>query len=185
MGKQVKISVNAKAKEKMYPSAELLQSACYEDYKRLIDTYDKIYEKINIALAFCGIVLLVILSNFDYTLIARLLNTSAKLELFSLLVLIGCSAVSAVCIVWAVIQLLLLMRSQAVTVFDSLAIRNEEIYRKSQEVASVWLIDKYTTVVSQLRSTITEKQEKYDAAVTKIVISVILFAVAQIVQKGA
>lgn len=35
-----------------YPSAEMLLQVCYNDYQRLIDTYDKIYEKVNVTLGF-------------------------------------------------------------------------------------------------------------------------------------
>jgi len=176
---------NSNTPELMYPSAELLQTACYEDYKRLIDTYDKIYEKVNIALVFCGIILIVILSNFDYTIIRRISTTVSNLELFSLLAMLVCSALSAVFVVWAVIELLLMMKSNIITVFDSIAIRNEEIYRKSTEVASVWLIDKYTIATAELRNTVSFKQQKYDNAIVKVIVALLLYAVAAIIQKGA
>lgn len=167
-----------------YPSSELLQSPCYEDYKRLVDTYDKIYEKVNIALAFCGIILIVILNSFDYTLITQLFSITSELALFSLLTLLLCSTLSVVCIIWAVIQLLLLMRSKAITVFDSIAVRNDEIYRWTPDEAALWLIDKYTYAVSELRIVISEKQKKYDAAVIKVVISILTYAVVLIIKKG-
>ena len=58
-----------------YPSAEFVQQACFEDYHRLIDTYDKIYEKVNVTLAFCGIILLVILGSVNYTYVADISRT--------------------------------------------------------------------------------------------------------------
>jgi len=167
-----------------YPSAELLQSPCYEDYKRLIDTYDKIYEKVNIALAFCGIALLVILNSFDYTMITEMFCALSKLELFSLLTLLFSSLASTICMVWAVIQLLLLMHSRTVTVFDSIAARNEEIYRWSPDEAALWLIDKYTYAVSELRTIISAKQKKFDSAIIKIMISILAYAIFLIIEKG-
>lgn len=167
-----------------YPSAELLQSHCYDDYNRLINTYDKIYEKVNIALAFSGIVLLVILNCFDYTLIIEMFRLSSTLELFSMLILMLCSTASTVCMVWAVIQLLLLMHSKTVTVFDSVAARNDEIYLWSPDEAALWLIDKYTYAVSELRIVITYKQKKYDSAIIKIVLSILSYAVVLIIKKG-
>ena len=167
-----------------YPSAELVQQACFEDYHRLIDTYDKIYEKVNVTLAFCGVILLVILGSVNYTYVADICRTQSNSELFSLLLLLFCSVASAVCIIWAVIQFLLLMRSKELTVFDSIGIRNEEIYRWNLDAAAVWLIDKYTIAVSDLRKVIGEKQKRYDTAVTKIVIALLLYSVVLIIEKG-
>lgn len=167
-----------------YLSAEFLQQACFEDYHRLIDTYDKIYEKVNITLAFCGIILLVIIGSVNYTYVADICRTQSNLELCSLLLLLLCSVASAVCIIWAVIQLLLLMRSKALTVFDSIGIRNEEIYRWNPDAAALWLIDKYTIAVTGLRKVIAEKQKRYDTAVTKIVIALLLYSVVLIIEKG-
>lgn len=169
-----------------YPSAELLQNTCYEDYRRVLDTYDKIYEKVNIALAFSGVILLVVMSSFDYTIITRILSLSkpSNLELFSLLTLLLCSLASAVLIVWSVIQLLLLIRSKKLTVFDSIAVRNEEIYRETKAIASVWLIDKYTQATAALRPVISKKQKSFDSAVLKIIISLLCYAVVVVIQKG-
>lgn len=179
-----KENISNKRTENKYPSAEMLQQACHDDYFRLIDTYDKIYEKINITLAFCGVILLVVLGSLDYTCVSKLCKAQSNLELFSLLVFLICSVGSSICIVWAVVQLLLLMRSKTITVFDSVDIRNEEIYRWNIDDASVWLIDKYTIVISNLRTTISDKQGEYDSAVTKIVIALVLYAVVLVIEKG-
>ena len=143
-------------KKAEYPSAELLQTTCYEDYRRV----------------------------FDYTIIGRIINFTSKLELFPLLLCFLCSVLSAVLIVWAVIQLLLLMRSKNLTVFDSISIRNEELYRESVEVASVWLIDKYTKAVTALRPEISNKQKAFDKAVLRIIIALLSYAVVLMVGKG-
>lgn len=167
-----------------YPSAELLQSACYEDYKRLIDTYDKIYEKLNIALAFCGIILLVILGNFDYGIFFSYTADLSRVELFALFVQIVCSCTSTVCITWAVIQLLMLLRGKKITVLDSVAVRNDEIYRLPPNEAALWLIDKYTLAIPELRTIIHNKQKAFDSVVIKIIISILTYSILLISTKG-
>lgn len=171
-------------KKVQYPAAELIQQACFDDYHRLLDTYDNIYEKVNVSLAFCGIVLLVIIGSVDYTDIAAICRAQSNSELLSLILCLLGSGISAICIVWAVVQLLQLMRSRTVNAFDSIAARNEEIYRWTPDAAAVWLIDKYTTVINSLRSTIAEKQKIYDSAVTKVIIALLLYSVFLIVEKG-
>ena len=167
-----------------YPSAELLQGTCYEDYRRVLDTYDKIYEKVNIALAFSGVILLVIVSNFDYTIIRQIIKCDSNLELFSLISLGACSLTSAVLILWAVIHLLFLMRSKQLTVFDSMSISSEELYRETVDVSSMWLIQKYTQAISILRPAIENKQKAFDKAVLRIIIAILCYAVSLIIEKG-
>lgn len=167
-----------------YPSAEILQQPCFEDYRRLIETYDKIYEKVNIALAFCGIVLLVILSNFDYTHINDIRTAETKFEIFSFHVILICSAGSAALIIWSVVQLLLLLRSKKIVVFNSVDIRNEKIYNWEPDNAAMWLIDKYTKAILGLREVISNKQKVYDATVIKIVVSLVLYSISLIFEKG-
>lgn len=50
-----------------YPSACFLLDSCVQDYQRLQDNYNKIYEKINIALAFSGVILTIMLGTFDFS----------------------------------------------------------------------------------------------------------------------
>lgn len=176
---------NMNRNETRYPSASFLCSACYEDYRRLIDTYDKIYEKINIALGFAGVILLVILQDFDYTIFGTFGNVHTHIELIFLHIQIACSIVSAVSIVWAVIQLLLLTRSKPVPVFDSVAIRNDKLYDVSQADAALWLIDKYTFLVCELREINQKKQKEFDSAIVKILISLLAYALLVIIQRGA
>ena len=168
---------------KQYPSSKLLQSICFEEYKRVSEIYDKIYEKVHIALAFSGVILLVILSGFDYTIITKLCEVTSR-ELFSLLTIFICSIVSTISIVWAVIQLLSIMHSNAISMLDCVTIRNEKLYQENEEVVSMWLIDKYTKMIPRIKKRINKKQEKYDSAISKIVIAMVCYAVSLIVQKG-
>lgn len=181
MNKRIKVNIKEKSQ---YPSAEMLQRTCYEDYRRVLDTYDKIYEKVNIALAFSGIILLVIMSNFDYTIIMRIIECASKLELFSLLLLVATSCSGAIFIVCAVIQLLLLMRSKTIVVFDSISVRSEALYKETVEVSSMWLIEKYTQAIAFLRPEIDKKQKLYDKAVMRIIIAVLCYGISMLIEKG-
>jgi len=172
-----------------YPSAEMLLQVCYNDYQRLIDTYDKIYEKVNVTLAFCGIILLFIINSLNFTYVADILKTQSTSEFVILIMLLFCSAASTVCIVLAVIQLLLLMRSKTIYVFDSIDIRNDKIYRWNHDAAALWVIDKYTEVIAGteeiagLRNIINEKQKKYNSTIIKVLVAFILYSIVLILEK--
>ena len=140
-----------------YPSSILLQPACYEDFKLEIDIYMKSYEKVNIAFGFCGIILIPILRCLDFS----FFHSSAT---------------------W-LIQLLLLLRSQYVYVFDSTAIRNENIYRLREDQAALWLIGKYTDTISHLHNLIQDTNTRLNSAIVKITIALILHAISLIIME--
>lgn len=161
----------------LYSSSELLAQACFEDYKNGLESYNKIYEKVNITLAFCGVVLLVILEKLDLSYITRMVEAETYISLLSELFPFLLSLASSLFIAGATIQLLMLMRSSKIVIFDSLYIRNDKIYSYLPDRAALWLIRSYTDSIANLRETTSEKQGKYDKAVTKIVISILFHAV--------
>ena len=60
-------SEQSATEEVEYPSACFLLESCFQDYQRLQENYNKIYEKINVALAFTGVILTIMLSSFDFS----------------------------------------------------------------------------------------------------------------------
>lgn len=169
---------------KQYPSAEMLKIDCYNDYIRLLDTYDKIYTKVNIALAFSGTIILAMVSKFDYTIIFNLIACKNKSELFVQLLYLFSSAIATCCSFWSLIQLLTLLKGKQLVVFNSTDIRNKKIYEKETNKAALWLIDKYTTAVCSLKIIIEKKQNKYDLAISSLVVSIIAYCISIIAQKG-
>ena len=69
-------------------------------------------------------------------------------------------------------------------VFDSIAIRNEKIYESQEENAALWLIQKYTDSIASIQNVIKEKQSEYDKTVIKVIVSLIAYAVALLLEKG-
>lgn len=169
---------------KQYPSAEMLKIDCYNDYIRLLDTYDKIYTKVNIALAFSGTVILAMVSKFDYNIIFDLIACKNKSELFVQLLYLFSSVIATCCSFWSLIQLLILLKGKQLVVFNSIDIRNKKIYEKETNNAALWLIDKYTTAVCSLKIIIEKKQNKYDLAISLLVVSIIAYCISIIAQKG-
>lgn len=163
----------------MYPSAELIQDTCYQEYRRVLDAYDKINDKVNIALAFCGIILLVIISRFNYTFINHLRNVNI-VELCCFVF----SLISAFFILWAVVRLLNLLRPREIRMFDSCSVRQNELYRFPVEDASVWLIDNYTRVTKDIRTVSSKKQSSFNKAITDIIVALVGYAFVLFLEKG-
>ena len=76
------------------------------------------------------------------------------------------------------------MRSRDITVFNSVASRNEQIYFLSPDEASLWLIDNYTYATNEIRAINETKQKEYNAVIIKIVISLLSYAIVIIINKG-
>lgn len=170
--------------DSQYPAAELLQEACRDDYLRLINTYDQIYNKVNMAIVFCGVILIVIINSFDTRIISKIINDQGSPITTLHVLLLVASAVSIIFISWAAVDCLLHIKSREIVVFDSRAIRTEEIYRGKAEEAALWLINNYTIAINSLKETIDEKQKKFDATIKKIVIALIAYIVYVLMSKG-
>lgn len=183
--KVIKCHIANNEKRKLYPSAELVLKLCYEDYKRVIETYDKIYNKTNIALAFTGVLLLVIIGELDYTvLIKRVFSCTNPLEFFSLLLYSLCSLGSALLIIISSIKLLFLLKSTTITVFNSISLRTEELYNEEKESTALWTIEKITTATEELKGLNDKKNKKLNNAIVLIAISLICYSIAIIIKKG-
>lgn len=179
----MKVKVRAVPKV-LYHSAETMVQACSEDYKIELESYNKIYEKINITLAFCGAVLMVILGNFDLSHFSKMKQAETYVEVLLEFLLFVLSLSSFVFIFWSTIQLLRLMRGSKIKIFDSLCIRNDKIYTIMPDRAALWLIGAYTESTADIRMLTSEKQRKYDNAVMKLVVAVMVHAIYLAIHKG-
>lgn len=175
--KQMKRIRRMRRKKSLYPSSMFLQSICRDDYKDTLDRYSKIYDRTNIAIGFCGVILLPILTSFDYTLVFHLDSTVIFLS-FAL------SLISILLVICALILLLLLMRSRKLRVFDSIPIRNRELYRHPEEESALWLIKAYTDATADLLNLITKKQKMLDSAVICLIVALLTYSVSIIFKKG-
>lgn len=69
-------------------------------------------------------------------------------------------------------------------VFNSVDIYDDEIYKLQENEAALWLIGKYTKSIIELKEVTRDKQKKFDSAVTKLLISVVSYAIFLVLQKG-
>lgn len=77
-----------------------------------------------------------------------------------------------------------LLKGKDIPVFNSVDVRDAELYREDNETAAMWLIDKYTSVVFELRPIVEKKQKKFDSTLTMTISGIILYAISVILQKG-
>lgn len=167
-----------------YPSACFLLDSCIQDYQRLQENYNRIYDKVNVALAFAGVVLTIMLGSFDFTQAKLLVNdmTVASLIMTSveLICLIGGMGLT----LFSIVYLLTLLGGRKIAVFKSEDIRNEEIYREKESHAAMWLIDKYTQIVNEVRPVVQKKQASFDKALIIIIVGIIMYTISVILREG-
>ena len=171
-------------KKAEYPSACLVLESCIQDYQRIQESYDKIYEKINIALAFAGIILTIMFGSFDFSSAELNVKDMEVWQLMITCVELLCLIGSVILLIGSIIFLLTLLRGKKIAVFKSEDIRNFEVYRQKDSHAAVWLIDKYTKIVHGMRPIVQEKQVSFNKALTVIIIAMILYAISAVLSKG-
>lgn len=167
-----------------YPSACFLLDSCVQDYQRLQENYNRIYDKINVALAFEGVVLTVMLGSLDFSPAKLYVKDMTVIALILVSVKLICLVGGMGITIFSAIYLLTLMRGRKIAVFKSEDIRNNEIYREKEPYAAVWLIDKYTKIVNEVRPVVQKKQASFDRALITIIVGIIMYAIAVILQKG-
>lgn len=167
-----------------YPSAQFLVDACFNDYQRLQDNYSKVYEKTNIALAFVGVVLTIMLTTLDFSSLSKIMGNMNVGQLLLVLIEIGCCICGVGLLLISAIKFLYLLKGKDIPVFNSVDVRDVELYREDNETAAMWLIDKYTSVVFELRPIVERKQKAFDSTLTMTIGGIILYSISVILQKG-
>lgn len=177
-------TVEVETESSDYPSACFLLDSCVQDYQRLQENYNRIYDKINVALAFTGVVLTIMLGSFDFApaklCVKDVTVASLIIIVVELICLVGGMGLTLISIVY----LLTLLRGRKIAVFKSEDIRNEEIYREKESHAAMWLIDKYTRIVNEVRPVVQKKQEAFDKALVGLIVGIIVYVIAIILRKG-
>lgn len=184
MNGQIKLNAGLSAKdspqEVSYPSAEMLLNVCMEDYKRLQNSYDKIYEKVNFALILAGVILGILPSHIDIALFQLPVKDMNLFEL-SLALLKEITSVGVIVLVFvATIRLLFLLRGRKVYCFNSEDIIDEKIYKEANEIAATWVMEKYTKIVAEMRPIVEEKQRKFNATIMLMIDGIILYFISVI-----
>lgn len=167
-----------------YPSAQFLVDACFNDYQRLQENYSKLYEKTNIALAFVGVILTIMLGTLNFSSLSKIMGNMNVGQLLLALIEIGCCICGVGLLLISGIKFLYLLKGKDIPVFNSVDVRDAELYREDNETAAMWLIDKYTLVVFELRPIVEKKQKAFDSTLTMTIGGIILYSISVVLQKG-
>ena len=166
-----------------YPSACFLLDSCVQDYQRLQENYNRIYDKINVALAFAGVVLTIMLGSFDFAPAKLYVKDMAVASLIMTVAELICLVGGMGLTLFSTVYLLTLLRGRKIAVFKSEDIRNDKVYREKESHAAMWLIDKYTKIVNEVRPVVQKKQASFDRTIIIIIIGIIMYTVAVILRK--
>lgn len=181
--KIIKVKTKPKENVKKYPSAEFVYSACLEDYNHVLANYDRIYDRINIVLTLCGVILIFFITNFDITALYKWENYSCGEKVLAIAYVL-LAGISLVFIAISVIKLLLLSRSEGLLTFDSNSIIDESLYYESTEDAALWITLQYTKCINNVREKTIEKQRSFSRAIIFVIISIVAYIVSTIIKNG-
>lgn len=172
-GKKIKL-------EKKGSAAEFTYTVCYNDYQTLVSNYDKIYDRINIALTLCGAVLIILLNNIKFDPL-KIWSTFSMLEKISVGIYFTLILASATLMVVAVIKLLLLSRGNTLLSFNSNCITNDNLFEKSAKDAAELVTRQYIVVINDTYDKVNQKQKSFNTSIVFMVISVLAYAASVII----
>lgn len=174
-------SVNDENQNKENLSAELIAETCKEEYMRLINTYDNIYNKVNILLVVCMAVFIAQAESFNgRNIINSIMKTNSESTVIYLIVELCVSIVALGLILCATVLLCFLLKSKSIPVLNCFDLRNQRVYEGDVNKAATYLIGVYTDIMKEMNLIIEGKQKKYDLSVIMVVISVVLFVIRKI-----
>ena len=139
-----------------YPSSQYISDVFLDVYNKLFSIYQKIYDRINITIAACGIVLAVIIENN---------LTTGCVDILSICVII-LSGISCLCVFTSLFILLFLSKGKPIIpVLDWDDIIKVRLYDETIDVASLFIVKRYTSILNDLNKAIQQKQKWLNAAV--------------------
>ena len=111
------LRIQYKVSAKLIHQSCFLLDSCFQDYQRIQDNYNKIYEKINIALAFSGVILTIMLGAFDFSPAKFNVSNMKIWEVILTSIELICLGGSLIVIVGATIYLLFLLKRKKELLF--------------------------------------------------------------------
>lgn len=170
-------------REVTYPSAKIILDATYQDYIRLLNSYDKIYDKINIMLAFVGVILATFVTVVDFNVFNGTVDKLTRLEGCLILIHFTSIIVFIILFVLCIIKSLKLMMGKSITVFKSEDVRNDNLWNEEEDIVAMWLIDKYTQCTNEIRPIMENNQKQFRKIVIYASMGKILFMIIIFLQK--
>lgn len=165
----------------VYPAAELIANTCKEEYMRLINTYDNIYNKVNILLVVCMVIFIAQADSFKGNIIINnIMQSDNKSRVVYLIVELCIALIALLLILGATVTLCFLLKSKKVPVLNCHDLRDQRVYEGEIDKAATYLIGIYTDIIKELNQIIERKQKRYDLSVILVVVSVVLFIVGKI-----
>lgn len=172
---------NTENQVKEYPAAELIANTCKEEYMRLINTYDNIYNKVNILLVVCMAIFVAQAESFKGKIIIdNIMQSNIESRVVYLIVELCIAVIALLLILCATVMLCFLLKSKKVPVLNCHDLRNQRVYEGEVDKAATYLIGIYTDVIKELNQIIEKKQKRYDLSVILVVVSVVLFIIEKI-----
>lgn len=135
-------------------------------------------------MAFSGVALTLMLSAFDISTAGLFVSGLKVWQLVLTIIEIVCSIGSIIMVLIATVRFLILLHGRTVKVFKSEDIIDKDIHKEKSEFAAVWVMDKYTNAVGEMREIIHKKQKSFDKAIVIIIVGIVMYAVSILLQKG-
>jgi hypothetical protein len=162
-----------------YPAAEIILQHSHESYRDEWENYYHIYDRVNIALTFCSVLLLVFIDAVD---MKTLLDMKSIVSSFGSFV--GWTAsllqlTSAFMLVRVTNGMVKLMKGKKIDIVDLPVYIRDEQYKRSTDEVTERLLVGYAYGIKAVRREAKKKQKEYNALLKRTKSSIYLFFVAK------
>ncbi len=146
------------------------------EYEKVFQASEKMDNKLNIAIAFCGVIFLTMIQMLDFSVVSFPIE-----DYFALFISASycISVILAIVLYFFSLRLLIrLVNPTGYIIIDSDSIITEELYRETKENIEIYMTVKYceaTAINSSLSNT---RAEKYKKAMSRVYTSVMFVVIA-------
>ena len=85
--------------------------------------------------------------------------------------------------IYSIYMIFKLLKGKGIYVFKSEDLRNNHIYKETEEVAAMWLIDKYTECTASIRPVLGENQKGFQNIVKSVTALILILITVLFLQK--
>lgn len=156
-------------------SLAIIVEAAAKEYARQTETYDKVYQRANFALAVCGIFLAAMVKFININIV---LNALRAIFAFDVLDRNFFLAASFLMLLTSIVMFLWLLRGKNMEALGIELVESLYVEKLGTIESYRWLKDGYIKAIRSIKYNSLAKQKQYNRALDVLVISIVLFTIS-------
>lgn len=170
-----------KGSKGLHPSSGILLDSCKNEYNNVFGNAQKLDNKINIAITFCGVLFISMVEMLDFDGMVKYLTEADK----ALFATIGYIAliITGICLyLWALIEFMVLANPTNYKILDMEDFFLKELDKEECQDVETYLVIKYIGANSTNSEINNKRAEKYKNGMIKLIVTVVIVITVYIIK---